>query len=206
MIFEEVIFILDKIGIVAFAFAGVSKGVQKRLDIFGLFIMGILTAVAGGIMRDLILAKVPYAVSNIEYLLYAFIASLISITIYKFGFLLPSKPLLVSDTIGLGAFAAAGATVALSANLSILHTILFAIVTAVGGGMLRDILVNEIPFVLKKEVYATAAGIGGIASYVTFFFGYGIVVASIACIILTVLIRSYTISKNIHLPVIINGK
>lgn len=202
MVGEELIFVLDKIGIVAFAFAGVSKGIQKKLDIFGLFIVGILTAVAGGIIRDLILAKVPYAVSNIDYLLYAFLASLLAIVLYKFKLFVPAKPLLIADTLGLGAFAAAGAAVALGANLSILHTVLFAIVTAVGGGMLRDILVNEIPFVLKKEVYATAAGIGGLASYIAFLFGYGILAASIVGLALTIVIRTYTISRNLHLPVI----
>lgn len=202
MVVEELIFILDKIGIVAFAFAGVSKGIQKKLDVFGLFIVGILTAIAGGIIRDLILAKVPYAVSNIDYLLYAFLASLLAIALYKLRFFVPAKPLLIADTIGLGVFAAAGAVVALNAGLSVLHTVLFAIVTAVGGGMLRDILVNEIPFVLKKEIYATAAGIGGLASYIVFLFGYGILAASIVGLILTIVIRSYTISKNLHLPVI----
>ena len=202
MVVEETIFILDKIGIIAFAFAGVSMGVKKRLDIFGLFIVGILTAVAGGIIRDLILAKVPYAILHIDYLLYAFIASLVAITIYHFKFFVPAKPLLIADTLGLGAFAAAGAAVALGANLSILHTILFAIVTAVGGGMLRDILVNEIPFVLKKEVYATAAGIGGVFSYLTFFLGYGIIAASIVCLVVTILVRTYALSKKFNLPVI----
>lgn len=202
MVGEELIFVLDKIGIVAFAFAGVSKGIQKKLDIFGLLIVGILMAVAGGIIRDLILAKVPYAVSNIDYLLYAFLASFLAIALYKFKLFVPAKPLLIADTIGLGAFAAAGAAVALQADLSVFHTVLFAIVTAVGGGMLRDILVNEIPFVLKKEVYATAAGLGGLASYIAFLFGYGILAASIVGLILTIVIRTYTISRNLHLPVI----
>lgn len=202
MVVEELIFVLDKIGIIAFAFAGVSKGVQKKLDVFGLFIVGILTAVAGGIARDLILARTPYAISNIDYLLYAFVASLVFIALYRFKIFLPGKPLLIADTIGLGVFAAAGAAVALNANLSILHTVLFAIITPVGGGMLRDILVNEIPFVLKKEVYATAAGIGGVASYLIFFLGYGVVSASIAGLLIAVLVRSYAISRNLHLPVI----
>lgn len=202
MVGEELIFVLDKIGIVAFAFAGVSRGIQKKLDIFGLLIVGILMAVAGGIIRDLILAKVPYAISNIDYLLYAFLASFLAIALYKFKLFVPAKPLLIADTIGLGAFAAAGAAVALQADLSVFHTVLFAIVTAVGGGMLRDILVNEIPFVLKKEVYATAAGLGGLASYIAFLFGYGILAASIVGLILTIVIRTYTISRNLHLPVI----
>lgn len=202
MVVEEIIFALDKVGIVAFAFAGVSMGIKKKLDVFGLFIVGILTAVAGGIVRDLILVNVPYAISNIEYLLYAFVATLASIALYRFKIFLPARPLVIADAFGLGAFAAAGSAVALSADLSVLHTVLLAIVTAVGGGMLRDILVNEIPFVLKKEIYATAAGIGGIAAYLVFFFGHGILAASVAALIVTVLIRGYAISRNYHLPVI----
>ncbi|TAL47413.1 trimeric intracellular cation channel family protein, partial [archaeon] len=106
----------------------------------------------------------------------------------------------VADTLGLGVFAGAGVAVALSAGLSIFHTILFAIITAVGGGMLRDILLNEIPFVLKKEVYATAAGIGGLASYIIFMLGYGAVGASIVAVIVTILVRWYAMSKGMHLP------
>lgn len=202
MLVEDIIFMLDKVGIVAFAFSGVSKGVQNKLDVFGLFIVGVLTAVAGGITRDLILSNVPYAVSNIDYLAYAFLASGISILFYRFKLSVAPKPLLIADTIGLGVFAAAGAAVALNANLSILHTILLAIVTAVGGGILRDILVNEIPFVLKKEVYATAAGIGGMITHLIFFLGYGILAASIIGLAMTILIRSYAIARNVNLPVI----
>lgn len=202
MVAEELIFTLDKIGIVAFAFAGVSKGVQKKLDVFGLFVVGLATAVAGGITRDLILANVPYAVSNIEYLGYAFAASIISILIYKSKFVIPNKPLQIADTLGLGAFAGAGAAVAMAADLSVFHTVLLAIVTAVGGGMLRDVLVNEIPFVLKKEVYATAAGIGGLVAYISFALGHGIVAASLIGAVVTIVVRSYALKKDFNLPVI----
>lgn len=202
MVFEEAIFILDKIGIIAFAFAGVSKGVQKKLDVFGLFIVGTLTAVAGGMVRDIILVKVPYAVSNIDYLAFAFVASLISIALYKFKFIVPAKPLLVADAVGLGVFAAAGAAVALGAGLSVLHVILLAIITAAGGGVLRDILVNEIPFVLRREIYATAAGVGGIAAYASFYLGYDVVTTMSVCAVVTVAIRFYAIWKKMHLPVI----
>jgi uncharacterized membrane protein YeiH len=198
----ELVFILDKIGIVAFAFAGVSKGVQKKLDIFGLFIVGMSTAIAGGVIRDTMLANVPYAIMHIDYLGYAFAASIISILAYNYRIIVPDGYLKVADTVGLGVFAGAGVAVALSAGLSVFHTILFAIITAVGGGILRDILVNEVPFVLRKELYAIAAGLGGLVSYIVFMFGYGVVGASLTAIVITILVRWYAISKKLHLPVI----
>lgn len=202
MAFEELIFILDKVGIIAFAFAGVSQGIQKKLDVFGLFVIGMSTAVAGGIIRDLMLSKVPYAVSNIDYLLFAFVASLVSIIIYKLKITMPAKPLMAADILGLGVFAAAGVVIAMGYNLSVLHVILFSIITAVGGGILRDILLLEIPFVLRKEVYATAAGVGAAASYLVYLLGYDLIAVTATCVVLTIAIRAYTVWKNFHLPVI----
>jgi uncharacterized membrane protein YeiH len=148
-----------------------------------------------------ILIKTPYAISHIDYLLFAFLASLVAIALYKFKIAVPAKHLLIADTLGLGVFAAAGAAVALGAGLSILHVILLAIITAVGGGIVRDILVNEIPFVLRKEVYATAAGIGAAVSYPVFLLGYDILTVTIVCAAVTIGVRSYAVWKNFHLPV-----
>ena len=105
---EQIVFILDKIGIFAFAFVGVSHGVKKKLDVFGLLLAGTITAIGGGILRDLSLSKTPYAVSHIEYLLIAVVASILSMVFYSLNFKISQKIVIIADTLGLAAFAVSG--------------------------------------------------------------------------------------------------
>lgn len=197
---QHIVFILDKIGIVAFSFGGVSLGVQKRVNILGLFFLGMINAVGGGILRDLILNKTPFAIANTDYLVFAGVASLISVVIFHYKLHVPTKVFLIADAIGLGAFAAAGAAIALHANLSILQTVIFAVITPVGGGIIVDVLRNEVPVVLREEMYASAAGLGGIASYLLV--GLGISNAVLFGAIIAIFVRMFVIKKKLQLPVI----
>lgn len=199
---QDIIFLLDKVGIFAFAFTGVAAGIKKKLDVFGLVAVGIATAIGGGILRDLMLARIPYAISNIDYLFLALSASVISIILFYFNWRMPDNLLKLADTLGLGAFAAAGATLSLSLNLSILHTIFFSVITATGGGLIKDILLNEVPFILKREVYATAAGAGGLAIYLIHLLGSTISDSALFGLVFIIALRLYSIRKNLHLPVI----
>lgn len=201
---EQLIFILDKVGIVAFAFVGVSLGIQKKLDIFGLVLIGIISAIGGGILRDLTLGKVPFAVSNISYLEFASAATVFSILVFYLKVAISNKVLIFADTLGLGAFAAAGVTVSLNAGLGIFHTILFSIITAVAGGIIRDTLLNKIPIILKREVYATAAGIGGLGGYLAFYLGSTINNAAFLALAVTIVVRIISIYRGINLPTINN--
>ncbi len=202
MLDQQIIFILDKIGIFAFSFIAVVMGVKKKLDIFGLLVIGVASSVGGGIIRDVILNKVPFAISNPDYLLFAYGTSLLAILLLHLKLLIPNKILAFLDTLGLAAFATAGASISISLNLSIFHTVLFAVITAVGGGLIRDILLNEIPFILKREIYATAAGVGGLIIHLLFKLGVNISYAVLAGLILVILLRLYAIQKKLHLPII----
>ncbi len=199
---EQTVFILDKIGIFAFAFVGVSHGVKKNLDIFGLLLAGTITAVGGGIMRDLTLAHKPYAISHIEYLLIAVVASILSMIVFSFRFKVSPRLVVIADTLGLAMFAVSGANVAVGAHLNGFVVILFAVMTAGGGGLIREVILNEIPFVLRREIYATAAGIGGLVFYLLVEGGYGIEASTIITLILIVVIRSLSIAKKINLPIL----
>ena len=197
---EQIVFILDKIGIVSFAIAGVSVGIKKKLDIFGILLLGVINATGGGILRDLILGKVPFAISHFDYLEFATGASLLAIISFYFKINYPEKLIIIADTLGLGAFAAAGAAVSINADLSILHTIFFSIVTAIGGGIIKDMLINEVPFILKREIYATAAAIGGV--FAQFSVSLGISNAILIGAIATIIIRSFAIKNKLHLPIL----
>lgn len=199
---EQIVFILDKIGIFAFAFVGVSYGIRKKLDVFGLLVIGVTTAIGGGILRDVCRARTPYAITHIEYMLIAVLMSIAAIIFYHFELKIPVKLLLVADTIGLASFAVSGANVASQAHFNIFVVILFAILTGVGGGVMRDTLLNEVPFVLKKDVYATAAGIGGAVFFLLLAAGATYPTATIAAIIVVLVIRTVVIKKKYNLPVV----
>lgn len=202
MIDQQIVFILDKIGIFAFSFSAVSLGVKKKLDIFGLLVVGIASAIGGGIIRDVVLNRIPFAISHPDYLLFAFGTSLITILLFNLKLLIPNKILTLADTLGLAAFAASGATVSINLELNILNTILFSVITAVGGGLIRDILINEIPFVLKREIYATAAGSGGLIIHLLFILGLNISYSVLIGLIFVIILRLISIKKRIDLPII----
>ncbi len=199
---ESIVFVLDKVGIFAFAFVGVSHGVKKKLDIFGLVISGAITAVGGGVIRDICLGRIPYALSHSEYLLIAISASALSILFYRYRLKIPTTLVLIADTLGLAAFAISGANVAIGADLGVLVVVFFAILTAAGGGLLREIILNEIPFIFRREIYATAAAIGALFFYLLVVIGLEIDLASGFALVSIIAIRFFSISKNIHLPVI----
>lgn len=199
---QQIVFILDKIGILAFSFIGVTMGVKKELDIFGLLVVGVASSIGGGILRDLMLAKIPFAISHPDYLMFANGASILAILLFYLKLKVPNQILMITDTLGLSAFTAAGAIVSINLNLSLLHTILFSVITAVGGGLIRDILLNEIPFILKREVYATAAGAGGFIIHIAFIFGLNISYSILLGLISVVTLRFISIYKDFHLPLI----
>lgn len=159
----DIITVLDRIGIVAFAISGVQVGVRRRLDIFGLLVMGVVTATGGGAMRDIALGRMPLVLDRVDYLLWAGAASSLGIALVWRSRVLPQPVLLIADSAGLGAFAVAGAFAAISAGLQLPAIVLIAVVTATGGGVIRDLLADRVPLVLRAEVNATAAALGGVA-------------------------------------------
>lgn len=158
---SEIIGILDRVGLVAFAFSGVEVGARRRLDVFGLLVMGIVTATGGGVMRDVVLGRVPLLLERPDYLLFATGSSLIAILLLWKRRTVPRPLVALADAAGLGAFAAAGALAALRADLSVVAVVLIAMLTATGGGVIRDLLADRVPLVLRSEINATAAGLGG---------------------------------------------
>jgi uncharacterized membrane protein YeiH len=202
MSIEQIVYILDKVGILAFSFVGVTIGVRKKLDVFGLLLVGVVSAIGGGILRDLAAGRIPLIISNIDYLLIAFTASFFWIVFIYFGYKVPKILFLLADTLGLAAFGVAGAIVSLDLDLSIFHTILFSVITAVGGGVIRDIMLNEIPFILRKEVYASAAAIGAVIMQLAWLLGFGLDIVTIIGLVAISIIRFLAIYKNWNLPVL----
>ena len=162
------------IGTAAFAVSGAMVAIDKRTDIFGVILLAVITALGGGTLRDVLIGHVPPRMfSSFHYVL---LATLCAVTVFVLARIFKEKfvcrePLIeqinnVFDAIGLGIFAVSGARIGMEAGFAdngFLVTFL-GMTTAVGGGMIRDVLLQEMPFVLKKRVYAVAA-IAGALSY-----------------------------------------
>jgi len=166
---ETVIFILEIIGTVAFAWSGAITGIKKEMDIFGVMILGTVTAVGGGITRDLILGKTPPTTFiNPVYALVAMAVSLITfIPFVRRLFLMHQKrneiSMLVMDSLGLGIFTAVGIGVAYEmTHFNILLFSFVGVITGVGGGVLRDMMAGQTPHIFVKHFYACASLIGAL--------------------------------------------
>lgn len=162
----ELLIALNIIGVIAFTLSGVLKGLKNQLDIFGIIVLGAITATGGGVIRDVILNKVPRTLINEKDIYLSIIVSVIGYFVAQ-NLQSLGKLIAITDALGLAAFVIIGAEAAVTSKteIGIMGTAIMATLTGVGGGMLRDTLVRETPFILKEDLYATLCFIGGMAYY-----------------------------------------
>ncbi len=156
-----IIYALDMIGTAAFAASGAWVGVRKHMDLFGVLVLGLITAVGGGTLRDLLLGDIPPSSLLDETHLYLSIFVSLIVFFSRHSFKRVEKPLLYFDAIGLGTFVVIGTTKALDSQMGWLIAILMGVMTGTAGGVMRDVLANQIPLVLRHEIYASACIAGG---------------------------------------------
>ncbi|MDJ0360425.1 trimeric intracellular cation channel family protein [Rhodococcus sp. H29-C3] len=183
--------VLGYVGIAAFAASGALIGVRKRLDLFGVCVVGITTGVGGGIIRDLLLGiHPPTSLDRWPNLTVALVTSLLVFVAHTVIDRV-WKGVLLFDAFGMGLFAATGATIALANGGSSLAACLIGVTTAVAGGVIRDVLVNEVPLLLRRDLYAVPALLGSAAVAVTEAIGWseniGLVIGTVAATGLRVL-------------------
>lgn len=167
---DTVTLILEIIGTIAFAISGALVGIEKRMDILGVAILGATTAVGGGIMRDLLLGSTPP--QALQHPLYLIIAVCSAIVIFfsrirsalRRNRVLFDAVLLVMDSIGLGVFTSVGIGAAKQLGSGIFISTFVGVVTGVGGGVMRDIMSGDIPFVFRKYFYCSASIIGAVVT------------------------------------------
>ncbi|MCF6206774.1 MAG: TRIC cation channel family protein [Sulfurovum sp.] len=166
--------IAEYIGIVAFAISGFFVGVRSRLDFLGVFISVFLTAFGGGIIRDVIVDRTPYAFSSdVPAAIILIVLVLLLLLKYHRRESIENRPLFIlSDSIGLISFSITGALIALEAHLNITGVLALAFITAVGGGITRDVIINEVPFVFKTGFYGTVSLLIGLGVYLLEQFGW----------------------------------
>ncbi|MFP7721722.1 trimeric intracellular cation channel family protein [Lysobacter sp. A3-1-A15] len=153
---------IDFIGTFAFAVSGATAGVRKGLDLFGVLVIAFAAATAGGLARDALLgATPPVALVDWRYLALSTVAGVV--TFYRYETIERFRnPLQVSDAIGLGLFAVIGASKALDHGVGPVGAVMLGILTGIGGGIVRDLLVMQVPGVLQRELYAIAALLGAL--------------------------------------------
>ncbi len=157
--------LLDLLGVAVFAVSGVLAAGRKGLDLFGVLVIANLTAIGGGTIRDLLMDRHPiFWIAQPIYLIVICVAALLTL-IYVRLRRPPGKALLFADAMGLALFTMSGAQIAETAGFSPLIVVLMATITGVAGGVLRDVLCAEIPLILRRDIYATAA-IAGASLYV----------------------------------------
>jgi uncharacterized membrane protein YeiH len=155
-------YFLDVTGTFVFAISGATAAKQRGLDLFGICAVAYTVACGGGIIRDLCIGAIPPAgLTTWYYLVAAMVAAFMSIVLYPIVERL-NRPVLLFDAAGLSLFAVTGAQKALSYGHNAEVAVLLGIITAVGGGVMRDILLNRVPVILEKEIYASAALVGAL--------------------------------------------
>ena len=181
--------VLDLVGVAAFAASGALTGVQKQLDLFGVVFISGVTAIGGGFIRDALIGATPVAaLSDWRYLVTPAVVGVVVFRVHPTIAKL-ARPLLLVDAAGLGLFAVAGARKAIERGIGPIGSIGIGMVTAIGGGILRDVLVREIPVVLHREIYATAALIGATIVIVGDRANWADTAVAFAAIVVTFLIR-----------------
>lgn len=159
-------FVCDLLGTIAFAISGVLVAMDKKLDLFGVFIIAFVTAVGGGSLRDMLIGNTPVAWMQESAYTITIIASVIFAVIFQSRLKYLRRSLFLFDTIGIGLYTMVGIEKGLQAELAPYICIALGTITASFGGVIRDILCNEIPVIFRKEIYATACIAGGLLYFV----------------------------------------
>jgi uncharacterized membrane protein YeiH len=148
---------LDLLGTAVFAISGAAAGVRSRLDVFGVCVLAFIASNAGGVLRDLLIGAVPpAAIRDWRYVAASLVAGVATFVWYP-GITERSRAILVFDAAGLGLFAVSGTQKALAYGINPLNAALLGMLTGIGGGVMRDLILREIPVVLRADLYAVAA-------------------------------------------------
>ncbi|HET7118112.1 MAG TPA: trimeric intracellular cation channel family protein [Hanamia sp.] len=198
----ESIVAIDIIGIAAFSVAGAFAAMEKRLDIFGIFIIAFVTALGGGTLRDVLIGEVPVRwMLNLNSGLVVLLSTIAAL-LFKSVIKNYHNVLLVFDSIGLGFFTVVGIQAGIALALHPVICITLGTITTCFGGVIRDISLNNIPLIFKKEIYATTCIFGGVVFFLLLKVDVPKMPAEVTCLISVVLLRLLSVKFNWQLPAI----
>jgi uncharacterized membrane protein YeiH len=195
-----VLLVIDLIGVFVFALAGATAAVRQRFDLFGVLVLSFATATAGGILRDILIGAVPPAAfQDWRYLAAALAAGLVTF-VWHGAIERLRNPVRVFDAAGLGLFAVAGTQKALAAGMPPVMAALLGMLTGIGGGIVRDLLLSRVPVVFQSDIYALAALAGAVLVVVGHWLHWPDMPTAIAGALLCFGLRILAMWFNWHLP------
>ena len=196
----ELIYVLDILGTFAFAISGALVALDKKLDIFGVIIIAFVTAVGGGMLRDILIDAHPINwIGDLNYLYTIFFAVIFTF-LFKSKIAYISKTLFLFDTIGISVFTLLGLQKGLSYDLHPLVAVIMGMISAVFGGVLRDVLTNRVPLIFEKEIYASACLAGGVMYLTLNYFSVEENINFIISASVVVIIRVVAVKFSLELP------
>ncbi|RMG87119.1 MAG: trimeric intracellular cation channel family protein [Chloroflexi bacterium] len=195
------LYILDLSGVAVFAITGTLAVRHKKLDLFGVVVVAVVTAIGGGTLRDVLLGRTPvFWVKDAAYLVVAGSAAVVTVVFVRF-INFPRRALLIADALGLGLFTVLGADIALDAGVHPAIAAAMGVMSGTAGGVIRDLLANEIPLILRKEIYAIASLCGAVVYIVLLQLSVGTQPAALAGAAITFVLRVAAIRWRWSFPV-----
>ena len=192
----------DYVGTFAFAISGIRLASAKQFDWFGAYVVGAVTAVGGGTLRDLMLNCTPFWMTQPSYLIISGLALLFVLIFRKYVISL-NNTFFIFDAIGLGLFGAVGIEKALAFGFPMWTATIMGTITGAFGGMIRDILINEVPLIFRKDIYALACILGGFVYYICMQCGITASVTQLITVMSIMVTRVLAVKYHISLPVLV---
>lgn len=193
--------VLDFIGTFAFAISGIRLASAKQFDLFGAYVVGVVTAIGGGTLRDLMLGVTPIWMTNPMYLICSGIA-LVWVIVFGKRLIHQQNTFFIFDTIGLALFTVVGVEKALALSFPLWVAIIMGTITGAAGGVFRDVFINEIPLIFRKEIYALACIIGGFIYGLCDWVGMDVMLTQIVSGISVFFVRILAVKYHLCLPIL----
>ena len=200
-LYEPLLNVIEFLGTFAFAISGIRHAAAKHFDWFGGFVCGIAVAIGGGTLRDMMLGVTPFWMTSSIYLICTLIAQMFVI-IFAHSLKRLDNTWFFFDTLGLALFTVAGLQKTLDCGHPFWVAIIMGTITGSAGGVIRDVLLNNVPVIFRKEIYAMASIVGGAAYWGLVECGCDMTVSVIIAFVLIVLIRIFAVKYHISLPVL----
>lgn len=198
---ETFLFIIEVLGTIAFAISGIRLAATKNFDWFGAYIVGFVTAIGGGTLRDLLLDIPVFWMQTWWYLAVTGL-SLAAVIAFQNALVSRDKILFLFDSVGLALFCVIGIQKTLAVGYPMWGATIMGITTGAFGGVIRDILINEEPLVFRKDIYATACLAGAMVYWVIMVCGGSAMAQQLACAIVVIILRILALRYNLSLPVL----
>ena len=192
--------IIEILGTASFAISGTSQAIEKRLDIFGVIIIAFVTSIGGGTLRDVLIGNLPVGWLKDATTIGVILAATIVTLLFRKQVLQFSKTLFIFDSLGLGLFTIIGIQKGMALDFSPGICIALGTMSACFGGVIRDVLLNNVPLIFRKEIYASACIAGGILYFGLYYLRVEDYMSQIICIITIFLIRIVVVRYKLSLP------